>query len=250
MRLSPLRRDGATFVALVTDGQPEPPAYFGHDAGLNRRQHPLLHEHEAPTELDLAGHDAAVAGGAVSLDVRSIDHFTAGHLAGSLSVSLSGRFAEQAGSVVPVGSQIVLVGSRDETMEAHIRLARIGFDDVAGALVDVADVLAGHPERAARLSRLTAEELAERRARLGPALQFVDVRNPGEVAAAPVEGATPIPLARLREHLDELDRDAPVALVCAGGARSAVASSLLSAEGFTDVSDVLGGAGALHAATP
>jgi rhodanese-related sulfurtransferase len=36
--------------------------------------------------------------------------------------------------------------------------------------------------------------------------------------------------------------------MCAGGARSAIASSLLRAEGFTDVSDVLGGATALGVA--
>ena len=72
-----------------------------------------------------------------------------------------------------------------------------------------------------------------------------DVRNPGEVEGAPVDGARNVPLAKLRDALPTIDRGVPVVLLCAGGARSAIASSLLRAEGFVDVSDVLGGANAL-----
>jgi rhodanese-related sulfurtransferase len=39
-------------------------------------------------------------------------------------------------------------------------------------------------------------------------------------------------------------------VLCAGGARSAIASSVLLAAGFADVSDVLGGVGALGAGGP
>ena len=131
--------------------------------------------------------------------------------------------------------------------EAHLRLGRIGFDNVIGAIVDPETYVAADPDASARLSRLTAADLAERRSVVGSDLQLVDVRGPGEVATAPVDGARNIPLPALRSHLDDLDRDRPVVLVCAGGARSATASSLLRANGFTDVSDVLGGAAALGA---
>jgi len=114
-----------------------------------------------------------------------------------------------------------------------------------GNLPDVEAVLAAHPQRSARLSRLSATELEERRGALGDELQLVDVRNPGEVTAAPVEGAVNIPLAHLRSRRDELDPARPVVLVCAGGARSAIAASVLLADGFGDVSDVLGGATAM-----
>jgi hydroxyacylglutathione hydrolase len=243
--LQPMTSD--EFVALVTEDQPEAPAYFGYDAGLNRQRHPLLDEHGALPVLDVAALDRATAEGAAVLDVRPVDEFGRGHLAGSLNVGLGGRFAEQAGSVIPAGTAVVLVGTRDETDEARLRLARIGFDTVVGAVHDLEAVLVAHPERARRLSRLTADELARRRRELGDRLQLVDVRNPGEVAAAPVEGAVPIPLARLRQHLDDLDPERPVVLLCAGGARSAIGNSLLRSCGFPDVSDVLGGATALGA---
>jgi rhodanese-related sulfurtransferase len=205
-------------------------------------------EEEAPPALSLAELDAAVADGAVVVDVRPVEDVAGGHLAGSVAVGLDGRFAEQVGSVIGVGTPIVLVGTAGAATEAKIRLARIGFDEVIGALVDLELVLAANPGRAARLSRLTATDLAERRAALGDDLQFVDVRNPGEVTASPIDGADTIPLARLRDRMDELDRDRPVVLICAGGARSAIGASLLVHEGFTDVSDVLGGANALGVA--
>ncbi len=241
--LQPMSSD--EFVSLVTEDQPEAPAYFGYDASLNRRDHPLLDEHEDLAVLDLAAVDRSVADGAAVLDLRPIAAFARGHLAGSLNVGLGGRFAEQAGSVVAAGAPVVLVGERDAAREARVRLGRIGFDDVVGVVPDIGAVLAAHPDRAARLSRLSAGELGGRRRALGDRLQLVDVRNPGEVAAAPVAGARPIPLARLREHLGELDPDDPVVLFCAGGTRSAIANSLLRSAGFADVSDVLGGAGAM-----
>jgi hydroxyacylglutathione hydrolase len=241
--------DERAFVALVTEGQPAAPGYFGYDAALNRRLHPLLDEHEAPRPLDMAGLDEAVASGAVVIDVRPVEDYAGGHLAGSLHIPLGGRFAEQAGTIVAPGTPVVLVGDADAVAEARLRLGRIGFDRVAGAVVGLERELVAHPERAARLSRLTAGQLAERRAEFGERLQLVDVRTPGEVAVAPLAGARNLPLARLRDELAGLDRSEPVVLVCAGGARSAVAAGLLAAEGFTDVSDVLGGYAALTAAT-
>lgn len=246
--LQPMPED--RFVDLVTEGQPTAPGYFGYDASLNRQDRALLDEHELPARLDLAAVDAAVADGAVLLDTRPGDDFVAAHLAGSVNVSLDGRFSEQVGSVVPVGAPIVLVGDDTTALEAKVRLARIGYDAVVGLLAEPEAVLTAHPERAARLSRLTASEFEVRRAELGDALQFVDVRNPGEVTDAPVPGAVNVPLAKLRSSLSDLDPDRPVVLVCAGGARSLIANSLLRASGFADVSDVLGGANGMGIAAP
>ncbi|HKY57441.1 MAG TPA: MBL fold metallo-hydrolase [Aeromicrobium sp.] len=232
------------FVEIVTEDQPAAPAYFAYDANLNRSERPLMDEGPLPT-LTLAEVDDAVADGAVVLDTRPTEEFARGHLAGSLNVGLGGRFAEQAGSVVPVGAKVVLVGEPEALDEARVRLARIGFDTVVGALTDIEATLAERPDRASRLSRLTAAELAARQAELGAELQFVDVRNPGEVASLPVSGARNIPLADLRASINELDRSRPIVLMCAGGTRSAIASSLLLAEGCADVSDVLGGANAV-----
>ena len=241
--LAPMDRD--RFVALVTEGQVSAPGYFGYDARKNREARPVLDEAAPVPTLDLEAVDSALADGAVVVDARPVHDFSIGHLAGSLGVSLDGRFAEQVGSVVGPDTPIVLVADPDQVAEARLRLARIGFDNVLGAVTDIDAVLADNPDRAAQLSRLTATELADYEVQSGDDLQLVDVRNAGEVESGSVPGAVNIPLAQLRTRVDELDADRPVVLVCAGGARSAIASSVLSAAGFEKVADVLGGATAL-----
>ena len=67
------------------------------------------------------------------------------------------------------------------------------------------------------------------------------MRNPGEVEQGTIPGARPMSLASLLDGLDELDRNAPTVVYCAGGYRSSIAASLLRSHGFTDVSDLIGG---------
>ena len=238
-----LAPDKATFIDLVTEGQPPAPDYFVYDAILNRKDRPLLDETAPPATLDLAALDAAVAGGAIVIDGRDPEDFARGHLAGSINVGLAGRYAEFAGSVVPSDVDIVLVVDDGFELEAKNRLARIGFDRVVGHLAHPQVVMADNPDRVRQASRLTAAELDQRRAELA-GLQLVDVRNPGEVQLGTIDGASAIPVGQLPSRLGELDAAAPTVVFCAGGYRSSVAASVLRSAGFADVSDVLGGYGA------
>jgi glyoxylase-like metal-dependent hydrolase (beta-lactamase superfamily II)/rhodanese-related sulfurtransferase len=238
-----LAPDKATFVDLVTEGQPPAPSYFVYDAVLNRQDRPLLDENAPLRSLDLAEVDALVADGAVLLDGRTPEEFAHGHLTGSINVGLDGRYAEFAGSVVPSDVDIVLVVEPGFEREGRNRLGRIGFDRVVGHLADPLGVMAAHPDRTERASRLTVREFEQRRHEL-EGVQIVDIRNPGEVALGLVPGAVTIPVGQLPERLGELDATAPTVVYCAGGYRSSVAASLLRNNGFVDVSDLLGGFGA------
>ena len=130
-----------------------------------------------------------------------------------------------------------------------MRLARIGFDAVAGAVDDVERALADRPDLAVPARRLPAREVAGWLAD-DPEVQVVDVRNPGEVVeTGTLPGARPIPLPQLLDHLDELDPAAPTIVYCAGGYRSSIAASALRARGFATVADLIGGYGAWAAAT-
>ena len=233
----------AEFVQVVTEGQPAAPPYFLFAATQNRQQRALLAE-QGITALTLDEVLAAQRNGAVVLDTRDQAMFGAGHLAGAVSVGLEGRFAEYTGEVVTPSTQIVLVGEPRTEGEARTRLARIGFDNVIGALDDYVAAFIDHPELVEQASRLTAEELAERRATVSD-LQVVDIRNIGELEeSGTVPGAVNIPLAQLVARLGELDPTTPTVVFCAGGYRSSIAASTLRANGFTDVSDLLGGIGA------
>ena len=236
--LAPMSEDA--FVAAVTEGQSVAPLYFAFAAGANRRVHDLLDDHQAPPAL---GADEVIRlqqEGAVVLDGRSPEAFASGHLRGSVNVGLDGRFAEYAGDVARPGQPVVVVTDPGRETEARVRLARIGFDTVAGCLPDVARVLAERPELAAAATRLPATDLGAWRHE-APDLQVLDVRNPGEQAGGVIPGARRIPLPQLLDRIGELDPARPTVVYCAGGYRSSIAASVLRNAGFGTVADVLGG---------
>lgn len=231
--LRPMTED--EFVEAVTQGQSVAPLYFAFTADSNRRIHDLLDDAEPPPLLDAGDIDDAVI-----IDTRPQDEFSSGHLSGAVNVGLDGRFAEYAGDIVRPGQAIVVVAERGRETEAKVRLARIGFDRVRGAIVDVERLLADRPDLAERSTRLAAADLASWRGE-EPGLQVVDVRNPGEQDSGVIAGALRIPLPTLLDRRGELDPAAPTVLYCAGGYRSSAAASLLQSLGFDRVADLQGG---------
>ncbi|RAV18449.1 MBL fold metallo-hydrolase [Mycolicibacterium sp. GF69] len=229
------------FVAMLTHGQPAAPAYFASDAAMNKRVHPLLRQDRTVPAMTPAQVRAALDAGVCVLDARSVDDFAAGHLHGSINVGFDGRFAETGGMVAEVGDQIALITYPGEEQEAALRLARIGSDNAVGFLnvgrdgqfpAEFADLVQTAPRTAiAELDQLLAED----------AVTLIDIRNPGERENGAIPGSVHVPLAQLRIRMGEVPTDKPVVLHCAGGWRSSVAASLLRANGFQQVSDLLGG---------
>src|SRR5690606_7427867 len=131
--------------------------------------------------------------------------------------------------------------------EARIRLARIGFDHVVGAVADVDAVLASHLGLVGVADRLSPDEATRALADESGRVQLVDVRNPGETVGGALPGAVNVPLASLLDRIDDLDPTIPTVVYCAGGYRSSVAASLLRSRGFTGVADILGGYDAVAA---
>lgn len=240
-------RDAESFVAAVTEGQPEAPGYFVYDAVRNQQQRPVLDESARLAVLGAADLLAARDRGAQIVDVRDPQSFALGHLRGSVNVGLAGRYAEYAGSVISPEEDMVLVAEPGSEQEARVRLARIGYDRAvawfpAESLVEV-------PAEVRRASRLSAAEFAEVRGS-GRDVQVVDVRGQGEFAAGHLDGAVHIPVAQLRRRAGELRPDVPTVVYCAGGYRSSIGASVLRAAGFADVSDVLGGFEAIRQVQP
>ena len=239
--------DEEEFVAAVTTGQAVAPPYFGFAARTNRSAHELLDDHEEPPVLSVEEVDRWLADGAVLIDGRPPAEFASGHLRGAVNVGMEGRFAEYAGDVARPDQPIILCTDPGREGEAKIRLARIGFDRVVGAVGDVPRLLAEHPELAVPALRISAPDFAGWDETDGP-VQLVDVRNPGEQEGGVIPGARRIPLAALLGRIGELDPAMTTVVYCAGGYRSAIAASALTARGFTLVADILGGYDAWKAA--
>jgi len=243
--LSPMTEDA--FVEAVTSGQPVAPPYFVFAATTNRRDRDLLDEDAATPRLSVEEALRLVEDGAVMIDGRDPETFAVGHLVGAVNVGLDGRFAEYAGGVARPDQPVIVITEPGREDEARIRLARIGFDRVVGAVADVDAVLASHLGLVGVADRLSPDEAARALADESGRVQLVDVRNPGETVGGALPGAVNVPLASLLDRIDDLDPTIPTVVYCAGGYRSSVAASLLRSRGFTDVADILGGYDAVAA---
>jgi hydroxyacylglutathione hydrolase len=229
------------FVELITHGQPAAPSYFTVDAAMNKRIHPLLDQARTIPALTSAQIRTALDDGVRMVDARSVDDFAAGHLRGSINVGFDGRFAETGGMVADIGDKIALIAYPGDEQTAALRLARVGSDNVIGYLdVDHGGVFPAELSDLVRTAtRVTVGELDNLLAE--DAVILIDIRNPGEVEQGSIPGAVHIPLAQLRSRLDLVPTDRSIVVHCAGGWRSSVAASLMRANGFEHVSDLVGG---------
>ncbi|WP_094288289.1 MBL fold metallo-hydrolase [Mycobacterium lehmannii] len=237
--VQPMSEDA--FVSMLTHGQPAAPSYFTSDAAMNKRIHPLLQQERTVPAMAPQQLRAALDAGVRVVDARGVDDFAEGHLRGSVNVGFDGRFAETVGMVAAVGDPIALITYPGEEEQAALRMARIGLDNAIGYLnvghdgrfpADLADLVQTAP-------RIAVTELDAMLTVRGVTL--IDIRNPGEREAGGIPGSIHIPLAQLRNRMSEVPTDKPIVVHCAGGWRSSVAASLLRANGFRKVSDLLGG---------
>jgi rhodanese-related sulfurtransferase len=141
--------------------------------------------------------------------------------------------------VIAPGTELVIVAEPGTELQAKVRLARIGFDNVAGALKEPQEAFLARPDVVEVASRLTVDQFMARRGEID--LAVVDVRALAEMQDGTIPGALPVPLTELRARLADLDPGQPTVVYCAGGYRSAVAASVLRHAGFADVSDIIGG---------
>jgi hydroxyacylglutathione hydrolase len=245
--LQPMSRQ--RFIQVVTADQPDTPAYFTYDAVLNARERPTLDEalERELRPLSLAKLLELVADGAQLLDTREQAEFEGAHIHGALNVGLGGSFATWCGTILDQGRSVVLIAEPGRETEAATRLARIGFDTVAGYLSGGMQQLDDAGELVERTDRITAGALAEElRASAPPVL--IDVRTTREWSDAHIDGAVNLPLAQLAERTGELPLDRAMVVCCASGYRSAIATSLLRREGRQHVANLVGGLGAWTAA--
>lgn len=234
-------RSREEFIRLVTEGQTEAPAYFAHDADMNRRERGTLDQAlSSLPELTLDAAEKLAREGAVLLDTRDPADFAGAHWRGAVNIGLDGKFANWAGSVLDAGNPIVIVADAGRERESVLRLARVGIDRIAGVLKGGMLALKERPDLVLRASRITARALAERLSSEDAPLA-VDVRTDAERAAGFISGSIHLPLAQWPRRLTEVPRGRAVAVYCAGGYRSSIAASLLRAAGHEKVTDLVGG---------
>ena len=239
----------SAFLDLVTADQPDAPPYFTYDAVLNSRERPTLDQALSrelrPLTIDQLLEEQAR--GAQLLDTRDPAAFAAAHIAGSINIGLVGQYATWAGTILRHQDPIVLIADPDTETESAMRLGRIGFDRVIGYLAGGLASAAGGPAPIATTERVGVDVAASRLAADTPPV-LIDVRSPAERTEKQIKGSVHIPLNHLLDRLDDIPRDRPLLVHCAGGYRSSIAASLLKRAGVERVSELAGGISAWETA--
>jgi hydroxyacylglutathione hydrolase len=239
--------DEAEFVSMVLAGQPEPPRYFAEMKRINKAGPRLLHGFRRPERLGVARLDEILASGAPVVDTRPATAFAEGHVPGTINIPYNGSFTTWAGWLLPFDRDVYLLlddaqdRQQDRQVDAMVRdLAMIGLDRVAGWFggAVVTEWATGDRVLAA-IPQIDAATL-DARLRAGE-VTVIDVRGQSEWEAGHLPGVANVPVGYLVERLRELPRDRPIVVHCQGGGRSAIAASVLQAEGVTNVMNLTGG---------
>lgn len=221
------------FVDYILDGQPEPPPYFTNMKKLNKEGPPLLGKIPVPTRISVA-RLAELAGqeDSIVLDARR-DRlaYYKGHLRGSICAPFNRAFPMIVGSYVLPEQKIYLIAAEADVSECVLNCIRIGYDHLVGYATD--SDLAAHAAAGGALATLTTMTFPQLPGRMAEGVRVLDVRNTSEhQAPGGVNGAQHIAHTRLRLRLQEVSKDQPVVVHCAGGGRAAAAASLLKKHGY------------------
>lgn len=236
-----LINDKAAFIEQVTTDLPHIPGYFFKDAVLNKGGY---NSFDSVMENSLKGLSVTeckmlVEGGAMVLDTRDPMVFAAGYIPGAVNVGLTGDFAVWVGTIVDADATLLLVTDAGREREAIERLARIGYEKVAGYLAGGMEAWFASDSQYEKVMTFDGKECS-------PLLEtedyaLLDVRNRLEVARHRIAGSVHIPLNLLRTRLDGLDKNTKWLVYCAGGYRSMIAASILKANGYHFVASIEGG---------
>jgi hydroxyacylglutathione hydrolase len=235
--------DEDDFVRGVLAGQPDPPRYFAEMKRVNKEGPSLLGGFARPPRLSVDRMNGLLAAGAVVIDTRPAGHFAAAHVPGTVNIPLNRAFTTWAGWLAPCRDDVYLVVDDEcsHCLDEAIRdLALIGIDRLAGyAGSEILRQWASAGRELGRVPQIDARSLAQKlRTR---SVAVLDVRSRAEWDAGHIPGAEHVPLGHLFEKLPSAPTRRSVVVHCQGGARSAIAASLLRAHGFLQVMNLPGG---------
>jgi len=213
------------FVSMLTEGQPFIPQYFPFEVGINKAGATGLQESLASLKQI-----TEIPNGVLVLDTRSSKSYNAGHIDKALHIAENGmRFETWLGTIIAPDEQFVVVIQDEESMNRVLkRIASIGYEqNILGVYMGNVGKKQSHPLDIEALKASPKD------------YTIVDVRQSYEHEDNPLFAhAMNIPLNELRERVAEIPQGKPIAVHCAGGYRSAVAQSIISAQSEMTVVDI------------
>jgi len=207
------------FVQFITEDQPWIPKYFQYNVALNKRgAEPFEQGIRAATDMM---HVENLIENILIVDTRTAEDFRAGHHPNAINIPDNLKFETWLGSVVAPSESFYLIGyDKDSLHELIEKVAKIGYEKFVNGLL--------WTETGSKTEDIFNQDTFEKDT---SQYTVLDVRNDSELKSGKIfENSVHIPLPRLRESLNALPVDKNIVVHCAGGLRSAIGSSILSAK--------------------
>lgn len=208
------------FVEEILKDQPFIPSYFGFNVDVNRKGAQNVQQSKFNVPLKLLVSSVEIQ--AMVVDIRDGNQYKKGHLPNSVNImarSESDKYETWLGAIIkPEEPFYIVVESVNDVETILERTAKIGYEKQLKGIVTLATEVEAHsPEFDLTDFKKHPENYT-----------IVDIRNNSEVAEGKLfDKAVTIPLNELRERADEIPKDKPVVVHCAGGYRSSAGSSIL-----------------------
>jgi len=217
---------------------PAAPAYFFKLRPINQAGPMPTGSIAPPPGLSASEFAARREAGALVVDVRAVETYSASHIPGALSNPFRDAFGVWLGWLTDLQTPLLFVLG-DVPLDRVIEEARlVGFERFAGVLDgDMASwEAAGYEVAHSELVSGTAAREA-----LSKGAFALDIRERDEFASGHVEGAVHIPLGQLPQRTEEPPADRPLVVYCGHGERASSAISILERAGYRDLLNIDGG---------
>jgi glyoxylase-like metal-dependent hydrolase (beta-lactamase superfamily II)/rhodanese-related sulfurtransferase len=236
------------FIKELTTGILPAPQYFAKNANLNKSGYT---NYDAVTKQGSKALSVAEVKEllkttkAMILDVRKPQEYAKEHIPGSVFIGIDGQFAPWVGALITdIKQPIILVAPEGREAEVVMRLSRVGYDNSLGYIEHGIDAWKQQGEAVDSIASIEAAEFVTRLK--DHSVNILDVRKPGEYESSHLENVSSHPLDFISDWQGSLPKDTPYYIHCAGGYRSMIAASLLKKQGFSNLTDVAGGFGAIQ----
>jgi hydroxyacylglutathione hydrolase len=206
---------------------PAPPAYFGRMKKLNLTGIVQRVNQEMP--MLLTGEQLkSYASKAVVVDVRKPDLFAAAHLKNSLNVPFTPSFPLWAAMMIEESGPLLLILDQSIVAINVLQALRlVGIDNICG-LYDATKWQSRSDSSLVQTPLLSVDALQK----VMNQYYILDVRSPAEWHRGHIANAHHIELARIKEEVEKIPSEKPVAVICHSGNRASLAASWLNQQGF------------------
>lgn len=227
------------FMKALLDGQPEPPYYFAVMKSVNKSGTKLIeHLPELQFITSIVEVERLITAGHQVIDTRDVQSFSKWHIKGTINVPFNNSFTNWMGWITDYKKPVYLLTNPTDIEEVLIALRSIGIDQVLGyadteVMIEQADVLDSYEN----VSPTEAKSIMDTEDMI-----VLDVRNLTEFNEGHIEGAKHIMVGTLKNRLDEVPNKKLI-VQCQAGSRSAIAASILKANGFHNLVNMTGGYG-------